>query len=367
MSNLLKTTPRQDGFRMPAEFEHHDGCWMIWPERPDTFRLAARPAQQAFVETATAISQFEPVTMCASPTQYRLARSKLPAHIRMVEMSNNDAWMRDTGPIFVNNGVEIRAVDWGFNAWGGLQGGLYFPWDLDELVAQKVAEIEKVHRYKAPMILEGGSITVDGEGTLITTRQCLLNPNRNPQLSQSQIETNLQNYLGVEKIIWLENGCLFDETDGHVDDVCCFLRPGMLALTWTDDRNDPQYEQMNAALDTLQTCTDAHGRRLEIHKIHQPDPVCFTAQESATIEAVESTYMRPEGMRMAATYINFYLANGGAVVPLFNDRHDAPALRSLQQLMPDRKVVGIPGGREIILGGGNVHCITQQQPAPQSR
>jgi agmatine deiminase len=367
MSTLLTGTPRADGFRMPGEFEHHDGCWMLWPDRQDSYRLRAGPAQAAYTEAALAISQFEPVTMCASPAQYLFARKKLPAHIRVVEISYNDAWMRDIGPTFVTNGETIRAVDWGFNAWGGLKGGLYFPWDQDELVAQKVAEIERVDRYKAPLILEGGSIAVDGEGTVITTKQCLLNPNRNPELSQREIESHLQNYLNVDNIIWLERGCLFDETGGHVDDVVAFIRPGVVALTWTDDKSDPQYDAMNEAYETLMRVGDARGRKLEVHKIHQPNPVCFTKEESEGIDAIHGTFARPEGMRMAATYVNFYIANGGAVVPMFNDPHDAAALQILQSLMPDRKVVGIASGREIILGGGNVHCITQQQPSARSK
>jgi agmatine deiminase len=352
---------------MPAEFERHAGCWMLWPERQDTHRLGAKPAQKAYAEVATAICQFEPVTMCVSPAQYGFARHRLPSQIRVVELTSNDSWMRDVGPTFVNNGETVRAVDWGFNAWGGLIGGLYFPWDQDELVAQKVAEIERVDRYKAPLILEGGSIAVDGEGTVITTKQCLLNPNRNPELSQSEIETHLQNYLNVEKVIWLERGCLFDETDGHVDDLCCFVRPGVVALSWTDDKSDPQYEVSQEAYDFLMSATDAHGRRLEVHKIHHPNPVCFTAEESSGIEVVEGAFPRTEGMRMAASYVNFYIANGGVVVPQFNDPHDLSALQAIRELFPQRKVVGISNGREILLGGGNVHCITQQQPSARSK
>lgn len=367
MSLLLKTTPRQDGFRMPAEFERHAGCWMIWPERHDSYRLGAKPAQKAYAEVAAAISQFEPVTMCVSPAQYVFARNRLPANIRVVEMASNDAWMRDVGPTFVNNGETVRAVDWDFNSWGGLSGGLYFPWDQDMLVAQKVAEIERVDYYKAPLIFEGGSITVDGEGTVITTKQCLLNPNRNPELSQSEIESHLQNYLNVEKILWLERGCLFDETDGHVDNLCCFVRPGVVALSWTDDKSDPQYEASQEAYDFLMNSTNTRGQKLEVHKIHCPNPVCFTKEESNGVEFVEGSFLRTEGMRMAATYVNFYIANGGVVVPQFNDEHDLPALQTIQELFPQRKVVGISGGREILLGGGNVHCITQQQPSAKSK
>ncbi|HAD06298.1 MAG TPA: agmatine deiminase, partial [Anaerolineaceae bacterium] len=223
MSFLIESTPRQDGFRMPAEFEPHTGCWMLWPERPDNWRLGAKPAQKAFTAVATAIARFERVTMGVSAGQFQNARQMLPGHVRVVELSYNDSWMRDCGPTFVTNGEVIRAVDWDFNAWGGLDGGLYFPWDLDDLVARKVAEIEWVDRYKAPLVLEGGSIHVDGQGTLLTTEECLLNPNRNPQLSKSEIENLLMEYLNVEKILWLGKGVYNDETSGHVDNLACFI------------------------------------------------------------------------------------------------------------------------------------------------
>jgi len=283
-----------------------------------------------------------------------------------VEIASNDAWMRDVGPLFVNNGRTVRAVDKSFNAWGGLDGGLYFPWDQDELVAGKVAEIEWLERYRLPMVLEGGSIGQDGQGTLITTRQCLLHPNRNPSLSQAQIETHLVDYLNLEKILWIEQGCPFDETDGHVDNLCCFIRPGVVALTWTDDKNDPQYDVSLQAYDFLMSSTDARGRRLQVHKIHQPYPVLVSPEESAGVSAQEGTYPRLPGMRIAASYVNFYIANGSVVVPMFGDPHDLPALQALQELMPERTVTGISSGREIQLGGGNIHCITQQQPSARS-
>lgn len=348
---------------MPGEYEPHAGTWMIWPERPDNWRNGAKPAQQAFVDVATAISQFEPVTMCVSAAQFTNARNLLPANVRVVEMSNNDSWMRDCGPTFVVNGKEARAVDWDFNAWGGLLGGLYFPWDLDDLVARKVADIERVDRYKAPMVLEGGSIHCDGEGTLMVTKECLLNENRNPDKSQAEIEALLSEYLNLDKIIWLNRGVYNDETNGHVDNICNFIRPGVVALTWTDDKSDPQYEISQENYEILQSVTDAKGRKLEIHKIHQPNPVLITAEESRGVDAIEGTLPRQPGDRLAASYINFYICNGGIVAPTFGDPHDAAAQAALQKLFPGRKVVGVPA-REILLGGGNIHCITQQQPKP---
>lgn len=362
MSRTLNTTPRADGFRMPGEFEPQTQVWMLWPERPDNWRLGAKPAQRAFTAVATAIAQFTPVTMGVSAAQFRNARQLLPPSVRVVELSYNDSWMRDCGPTFVVNGQgELRLVDWQFNAWGGLTGGLYFPWDLDDLVPLKVAELERVDRYRAPLVLEGGSIHVDGQGTLLTTEECLLNPNRNPDLSREEIEAYLAEYLNVSRFIWLPRGVYHDETNGHVDNIACFIRPGVVALTWTDDRSDPQYEISAEAYEILCEATDAQGRRLEVHKIHQPDPVLITAAEAEGVDAVDGTYPRQAGDRMAASYINFLITNGGVIVPTFDDPHDAPALAQLQALFPERRVVGVPA-REILLGGGNIHCITQQQP-----
>jgi agmatine deiminase len=273
--------------------------------------------------------------------------------------------MRDSGPTFViDDKGKIRLVDWMFNAWGGLNGGLYFPWDLDSAVAQKVGEIENIDRYAAPIVLEGGSIHVDGEGTLITTEECLLNPNRNPDFTKEEIENHLHNYLNVDTIIWLDRGVFEDETDGHVDNLCCYIRPGVVALTWTEDKKDPQYEISVDAYERLKNASDAKGRKLEIHKIQQPTPMTITKEESQFVDAVDGTLPRIAGDRMAGSYINFYIANQGVVVPVFDDPADQPALDTLTALFPDRDVVGVKA-REILLGGGNIHCITQQQPDAQ--
>jgi len=355
----IPSTPLADGFFMPAEFAPHAGTWMLWPHRTDNWRLGAKPAQKAFTAVASTIAQFEPVTVGANQAQYQNARSLLPPEIRVIELSSNDAWMRDVGPTFVTDGKAVRGVDWIFNAWGGLYNGLYFPWDLDETVAGKVLEIERVPRYKAPLVLEGGSIHVDGEGTCITTTECLLSPGRNPDLTQDEIENLLKEYLGVEKVLWIPRGVFNDETTGHVDNLTCYLRPAEIALTWTDDQSDPQYERSAEAYEFLVSQTDASGRRLTVHKIPQPGPLCITAEESDGVDAVEGTLPRQAGDRMAGSYVNFYFCNGGVIVPTFGVEQDAPALALLQKLLPERRVVGVPA-REILLGGGNIHCITQQ-------
>ncbi|MBC8439722.1 MAG: agmatine deiminase [Deltaproteobacteria bacterium] len=362
MTHIFSTTPRQDGFRMPGEFEKHTRCWMLWPERKDNWRCDAKPAQKAFALVAKAISQFEPVSIGVSTRQFEAAVRHLPSTITLVEMESDDAWMRDVGPTFVKNqGGDVRGVDWGFNAWGGLNGGLYFSWDKDEKVAGAVMENQKIKGYKAPFILEGGSIHTDGDGTLITTEQCLLNPNRNPSLSKARIETLLKEYLGVETILWLGQGVYMDETDGHVDNLCCFIKPGEVLLTWTDDRSDPQYEISCDALERLSNARDAKGRKLFIHKIHQPGPLYISAEESRGIEQIGQTMQREPGARMAGSYVNFYIANAGIVMPLFDDPRDTEAITIVKALFPKRKVIGVPA-REILLGGGDIHCITQQQP-----
>ena len=365
MVETLSCTPRSDGFRMPAEFDPHAGAWMLWPQRPDNWRLGGKPAQAAFTAVASAIAQFEPVTVGANSDQYANARLMLPEQVRVVEIANNDAWIRDCGPTFlVREQGGLRGVDWDFNAWGGLVNGLYFPWDLDQAVAQKVLEIERTPRYKAPLVLEGGSIHVDGQGTCLTTQECLLSPGRNPHLSQDEIESYLKEYLNVEVVLWIPHGVYNDETTGHVDNLACFLSPGVVALTWTDDRSDPQYERSLAAYEFMSSVKDACGRRLEIHKIHQPDPVLIRPEEAEGVDMVEGTLPRKAGDRLAASYVNFYFCNGGAIVPTFADPQDGPALENLQRLLPDRQVIGLPA-REILLGGGNIHCITQQQPLAQ--
>ena len=347
MTHTLPGTPAADGFRMPGEFEPHAGCWMLWPERPDNWREAARPAQLAFVQVAAAIAQFEPVTMGASAQHYETAR----------------ALQRDVGPTCVVNGRgTVRGVDWHFNAWGGLNGGLYFPWDQDDLVARKVLETERLDRYRAAIVNEGGAIHVDGEGTALVTEECLLNPNRNPHCERSDIEQRLREYLGVSQIIWLGRGVVNDETSGHIDELACFVRPGVVCLTWTDRRRDPQYAVSLDAFERLQQARDARGRRLEVVRLPLPGPLYMRAGEAAGVIAKEGSRPRVAGERLAASYVNFYIANGGIVMPLLDARSDALAAARFKRLFPGRRVVGVPT-REILLGGGNIHCITQQIPS----
>lgn len=362
VSTTLDSTPAADGFRMPAEFEPHAGCWMAWPERPDNWRLGAEPAQRAFAAVAAAIAASEPLTVGASAAQLARARELLGAAVRVVELDSDDAWMRDTGPTFVVDGAgRRRGVDWRFNAWGGHDGGLYESWERDELVAARVLEVEGDDRYRAPLVLEGGAIHVDGEGTVLTTEECLLNRNRNPGLSRGQIETALLEYLGAEKVVWLGRGVHADETDGHVDNLACFAAPGVVLLTWTGDGSDPQQAISSDARERLEAATDARGRRFEVVLLPSPGPLFASAGEATGVEPAPGTKPRRGGERLAASYANLYVGNERVVLPLLDERTDEAAAEIVAGCFPGREVVGVPS-REILLGGGNVHCITQQVP-----
>ncbi len=359
---ILNSTPKQDGFRMPAEFEPQEAVWMIWPERNDNWRNGAKPAQEAFANVAKAISKFEKITVIASPTQYQNARSRLPEEIRVVEMVNDDAWVRDCGPTFViNDKGEIRGIDWEFNAWGGLYDGLYFPWANDDLIAQKICEIENIDSYRTEeFVLEGGSIHVDGQGTVLTTEMCLLSEGRNPHLNKEEIEEKLCQYLNCEKVIWIKDGIDPDETNGHIDDVACFIAPGEVACIWTDDKNHPFYNQAMNAYNTLISATDAKGRKLKVHKL------CLTAkpvllQGANTIDSVQGTLPREDGEVCIASYMNFLIINNAVILPQYDDENDSLAIKQVQEMFPDREVIGVKT-KEVVYGGGNIHCITQQQP-----
>ncbi len=355
-------TPRADGFHMPAEWEPQQGAWMIWPERPDNWRLGAKPAQAAFAAVAAAIARFEPVTMMVSARQYANARAMLPDAVRVVEVSTNDCWARDTGASFLVNGAgELRGVDWPFNAWGGLQNGLYFPWDQDDLVAAKMLELERARRYRAPITLEGGAIHVDGQGTVLTTEACLLAQDRNPGITRAAAARHLQDYLGAETVIWLGAGVPGDETGGHIDNLACFIAPGVVLLSWCDDPADPHYAVSREAEARLLAATDAKGRRITVERIPMPTPMFYTQDETSGLDQTHSGTSRNAGERLAGSYVNFLIANGAVIAPKFDVETDEAASEILARCFPGREIVMLPG-REILLGGGNIHCITQQQP-----
>lgn len=362
---LRNTTPRSDGFRMPGEFEKQTEIYMLWPYRADIWRCGGIYAQPVFAQVANAIAEFQDITVGVMPTHFEDARGKLSDKVRVIELKYNDCWMRDSGPTFViNDRGDIRGIDWKFNAWGGLLGGLYFPWDSDDHVASRILEMERLDRYRTEdFILEGGSIHTDGEGTLLTTKECLLNINRNSHMTQVEIEDMLKEYLAVDKIIWLNEGLYNDETNGHIDNICCFARPGEVILSYTDDPNHPSYQRTQEALKVLEAATDAKGRSFAIHKLYLPEVLRMSEAEYAQIVQKTETACSTPADLLPASYVNFLIINGAIIFPVFGDPMDEKAIELMTKVFPERKIVPIHS-REIIMGGGNVHCITQQRPKP---
>lgn len=329
-------------FRMPAEWSEHEGCLMAWPVREDLWGSVLGDVKEEYTNVARAIAAFEPVTMVAPPGHGDEARTKCGDGITVVEMAQDDSWFRDSAPLFVLDGDGNRAaVDFRFNAWGRK----HHPYDSDDRISGLLLEHLGVERIASDMILEGGAITVDGEGTLITTEQCLLHPNRNPGMSRDEIEAELKARLGVAKVVWLPYGGLLDtETDGHVDGVCAFAAPGKVVVSLPDDPGHPDHARMRANRAVLEHSTDAQGRPFEIVDVPQ----------TAFADMVDG--------RVEVSYLNYYVANGGVVVPVAGLPQDDAALAVIAAAYPGRKVVGVPA-LAIAFGGGGVHCITQQIPA----
>lgn len=366
MRIITDSTPKKDGFSMPAEFSQHSGCIIIFPERADSWQYGAINARKAFCEVAKAIAIGEKVTVLASAAQYDNARRMLPDYFRVVEMSSDDAWARDVSPEFVTDGKgNIRGVDWYFNAWGGLEDGLYFPWDKDNAVAKKVCDLFDIDVYDfSDFVLEGGSISSNGKGTILTTEACLLSKGRNPKLSKQEIEQKLCEGLGAEKIIWLPGGILGDETNEHVDNICVFAAENTALLSWCEDENDPQYAVCKACLDVLENSTDAQGRKIDVIKLPMPKPVYMTQQEVDGLDYCFGEPTRNTSERLSASYVNLYIGNKTVVMPAFggeNEQHDLKAKQIVQQVFRGREVIQIYA-RDILIGGGNIHCITHQIP-----
>jgi len=336
------TTPALAGWHLPAEWEHHSRCWMAWPCREDSWGGGIAAACAATAEVARAIADFEPVTVVCNPDDAVDVSLACGGGIQVLPQAIDDSWLRDTGPSFlVNDFGGLAGVWWGFNGWGGRlpEHG------QDATVGRRILEHLGVACFEAPLVMEGGAFSVDGAGTLLVTEQCLLNPNRNPGLCRREIEDRLKAHTGATTVIWLGQGYQDDETDGHVDEVACFVRPGMVLALSTDDPRDGNFKALQDNLDRLTKARDARGRTLEVVTVRQP------ARRDRN------------GSRLTLSYTNLYLANCGVVMPGFEDAADQEAYRTVRRLFPDREVIQIPA-LDLVAGGGGIHCITQQQPAP---
>ena len=339
------STPASQGFRMPAEWEPHERCLIGWPTeiRTQLWGEQYLLAKASYAAVAHAIARFEPVLMLARPGEGGVARSYCGSDIEVVEMPIDDSWLRDSGPIFVTRPDGTRAIaDFIFNSWGEK----YLPYDNDAAIGRRLAEYLGIERFAAPMVLEGGGITVDGQGTLITTESCLLHPSRNPGLTKNEMTQILKDFLGVEKVIWLISGLGLDEdpdTDGHVDGVGAFVDPGRVLLHMVRDPQHPDYENLMENRRRLET-TDARGREIEVIEFD-----------------LRSRPVLVGDTPIVETYINSYCANGALIVPTGGTADDEPALERLREIVPDREVVGVPCP-VIGYGGGGIHCVTQQVP-----
>jgi agmatine deiminase len=338
------------GFRMPAEWEPHEATWLAWPCNVETWPDGLEPVRDAWIAMTAALCEGEKVRILVNDeTTQAIVQSRVeadcrnPANVRVHIIPNDDAWMRDAGPIFVTGkrmrGVQMIAHDFIFNTWGRKYG----PWDLDDAIPRRVAPLACCPVMVHNMVLEGGSIEVNGRGTLLTTKQCLLNPNRNPGLVQRDIEANLRRFFGVTNILWLEEGIDGDDTDGHIDDIARFVNPTTIVAVTEKNENDPNHTILARNVEALRAMRDQDGNPFRIVELPMPD--------------------RLEGPfgRSPASYGNFYIANGVVLVPVFSCPNDETALGILRKEFPDRKVIGIECSK-VVAGLGAIHCVTQQEP-----
>ncbi|MDT7542198.1 MAG: agmatine deiminase [Acidobacteriota bacterium] len=339
-------TPRELGFRMPAEWHPHAATWLSWPKDPETFIDRVPQAERAFLQIIAALAPHEAVNLLVDDeTVERVVRSHFgfvgAENIRIIQLDTVDSWIRDYGPNFLIDGRGSLAYnDWTFNAWGNK----YEELKRDDAIPKKLESMLNIPRFEPGIVMEGGAIDVNGAGCVLTTEQCLLNPNRNPHLTRAEIETYLRDYLGVSKIIWLGEGISGDDTDGHIDDIARFVDERTIVCAVEEDTTDPNHKLLQDNLRRLQHATDANHRPFEIVTLPMP----------GIIEGREG--------RLPASYANFLIANSVVLLPVFGHSNDARAVETLQRLFPTRRVTPISAS-DLVWGMGTIHCLSQQQPA----
>jgi agmatine deiminase len=338
-------SPAALGYRFPAEWERHAATWLAWPHNPATWPGKFEPIPTVWQELVRTLAQFEPVHVLAGGQAVRTEAQLLVgdiANVTLHDIATNDVWARDHGPMFLSGppGLPPALVDWEYNAWGGK----YPPFNRDNQVPRHVAELTSRRAFRPGIILEGGAVDGNGAGTILTTEECLLNPNRNPQLGRTEIEQYLADYCAARKVIWLGGGIVGDDTDGHIDELARFIGERTVVCAMERDRKDENYEPLADNFQRLSAATDAQGRRLEVVPIDLPRPLFH------------------DGQRLPASYMNFYIANGVVLVPVFDDRSDLAACDILAALFPGRRIHPLRAV-DLAWGLGAYHCITQQQPA----
>lgn len=345
-------TPSQLGFRMPPEWSPHAATWTSWPFDDDLWEGQLEPVREELTALVATLAGHEPVVVnvrddeAEEDARRRLARDGVAdGRVRFHRLPLNDAWFRDNGPVFVTDPAgRVALVDWRFNAWGGK----YAPWDDDDRAPLAVAETLGMRRFAAEAVMEGGSLEINARGVCLTTRSCLLSQERNPNMSEDEIEDMLASYLGVRHVVWLERGLEGDHTDGHIDTIVRFCDDRTLVCAVAEDERDPNFAPMQRNLASLRSLRDAEGRAYRIVELPLP-----------------RRRMEHGGARLPPSYANFYIANGVVAVPQYHDDNDALALERLRPLFPGRALVGLSAAA-LVTGGGAFHCVTQQQPVGPS-
>ena len=351
MDESQPKTPAHSGFRMPAEWHPHHATWLTWPKDPETWPDRVPQVETIYLDMIAALTPHEIVNLLVDDKQTEHAiRERIStataAQIHFHHVETVDSWIRDYGPNFLlgPNG-EGAFNDWNFNAWGNK----YEELKKDDSVPRRLEQFLTLKRFSPGIVMEGGSIEVNGAGCVLTTEQCLLNANRNPELSRAEIEQYLKDYLGVRKVLWLAEGIVGDDTDGHIDDIARFVAPNVIVTAVEDDPDDANYELLQDNLARLRAMTDAEGNAFEIVTLPMPGIVGGTSTSTRDLD------------RLPASYANFYIANNVVLAPVFGHAHDARAVETLEKVFPTRRVAPI-NCEPLVWGMGTIHCVTQQQP-----
>jgi agmatine deiminase len=353
MTESITKTPAELGFRMPAEWHRHKATWLTWPKDPETWPDRVDQVEEVFLQMMAALAPHETVNLLVDdePTEAHV-RARCPfdaaGNVHFHRIKTVDSWIRDYGPNFLlRDDGEIAYNDWGFNAWGNK----YEELKRDDQIPKLLEPVLRLPRFEPGIVMEGGSIDVNGGGCVLTTEQCLLNPNRNPEFSKTQIEQRLKDYLGVTKVLWLGEGIVGDDTDGHIDDIARFVARDVIICVREDDPEDANYELLEENFRKLQRMADAHDRPFEILSLPMPGIVGGTSTDNRNLE------------RLPASYANFYIANNVVLAPVFGHKNDNRAVETLQRVFPDRQIVPI-NCEPLVWGMGTIHCVSQQQPEP---
>ncbi len=350
---MSKQTPAALGYRMPGEWHRHSATWLTWPKDPETWPDRVSQVEEIFVQMMAALAANERVNLLVDDgetEQNVRQRCTFPGaeNIRFYRIPTVDSWIRDYGPNFLlNDRGELAYNDWLFNAWGNK----YEELKRDNSIPARLESLLNIPRFEPGIVMEGGSIEINGAGCLLTTEQCLLNPNRNPRLDRAEIEQYLKDYVAVQKVVWLGDGIVGDDTDGHIDDIARFVSPTTIVCVVEDDPADANYRLLQDNLDRLRYMTDAQGQAFEILTLPMPGTISGKSSITRDLE------------RLPASYANFYIANGVVLAPVFGHANDARALETIRRVFPNRRVVGI-NCEPLVWGMGTIHCVTQQQPGP---